>query len=64
VAFVDEHQVVALEGVHGDRLLLALLGQLVDVDDLDGASGEQARRVLVEEVGLHPRQRELAQMLP
>ena len=38
VAFVHQHEVVALEGIHGDGLVAHLIAQLVDVDDFDGAA--------------------------
>ena len=52
VSLVDEHEVVAFEGVDGDRLLALLLTQLVDVDDLDRMTREQASPCGVEELRL------------
>ena len=38
VAFVYQHEVVALESLDGDRLVAHLVAELVDVDDFDGAA--------------------------
>ena len=63
VAFVDQHQIVALEGIDGDGLVAHLVLELVDVEDLDRLPGEQSASVLVEQLRRDARRLELAQVL-
>ncbi len=64
VSFVDQDQVVVLEGVDGDGLVAHVLTQLMDVDDLDGLPREEAASVLVEDLGLDARSLQLFEVLP
>ena len=44
MAFVHQHQVVALEGVDGDGLVAHLVLELVDIEDLNRPPREQSAR--------------------
>ena len=51
VAFIDQHEIVPLEGIDGDGLVAHLVLELVDVEDLDRLPGEQPLPVLLEQLG-------------
>ncbi len=40
MAFIDQHEIVALEGIDGDGLIAHLIFQLVNIEDFDPLSGE------------------------
>ena len=61
--FIDQHEVVPLEGVDGDRLLPHLLLELGDFDDLDRPAREERPGLLREQVGVDPRGVELFEVL-
>ena len=65
VAFVHQHEIVLLEGVHRDGLVAHLFAELVDVDDLYGLIAEQsvAGRALREQLGPQARFLELGGVL-
>src|SRR5690606_11539903 len=63
VAFVDEDEVVPLEGIDGDRLVAHLVLELRDLDDLDRLARKEPPPLLAEDFGLNARPFELAQML-
>ncbi len=63
MALVHQHQVVALEGVDGDRLVAHVLAQPGDFEDLDRAPGEESAPVLVEQLRVDACRLELAQVL-
>ena len=60
---VDQHEVVPLERLHGDRPVSHLVPELRDLQDLDRLAGEESPALLAEDLRLDPRRLELAQVL-
>ena len=64
VAFVDQHEIVALEGIDGDGLVAHLVLELVDVEDLDPLVRRKARvPSFLKSSAAMPGRLELAQVL-
>ena len=52
MAFIDQHQIITLEGIDGDGLIAHLISKLVNVQDFDRVTSEQAASVLIEQFRL------------
>ena len=63
VAFVHEHKVVALEGIHGDGLVAHIVSQPRDFENLHRLACEQAATVLVEDFRIDSSGLKLLQVL-
>ena len=61
--FVDQDQVRSLEGGDRDGLVAHVVGQLVDVKNLDPSSLEEVASVLGEDAGGDPRDLEFVEVL-
>ena len=63
VPFVDQNQVRSLDGGDRDRLVAHVVGELVDVENLDPSSLEEVASVLGEHAGGDPGDLELFEVL-